>query len=91
MVEMQPPPNFHAAAPASSPRKGPSISFSLPSSEALRGVNVYPPFSDIQLVTLMVSANSIELDSTPWIAAAWRRFGLRRLQAVPALNARCRA
>ena len=31
MVEMQPPPNFHAAAPARSPRNGPSISFSFAS------------------------------------------------------------
>ena len=79
---MQPPPNFHAAAPASSPRKGPSIFFSLPPAEALRGVNVYSPFSDIQLVTLTVSANSIELDSTPWSAAAWRRFGPSRVGAT---------
>lgn len=28
---MQPPPNFHAAAPARSPRNGPSISFSFAS------------------------------------------------------------
>ncbi|MEP6635791.1 MAG: hypothetical protein ABJB97_03635 [Acidobacteriota bacterium] len=26
MVETQPPPNFHAAAPANNPRNGPSIS-----------------------------------------------------------------
>src|SRR5947207_15397429 len=52
-----------------------------PSSEALRGVNVYSPFSVIQLVTLTVSANSIELHSTPWSAAAWRRFGPSRASA----------
>jgi hypothetical protein len=53
---MQPPPNFHAAAPASSPRKGPSMFSPCSSSEAL----VYSPLSDVQLVTLTVSANSIE-------------------------------
>jgi hypothetical protein len=30
MVEIHPPPNFQAAAPARSPRKGPSIVFLLP-------------------------------------------------------------
>ena len=55
---MQPPPNFHAAAPARSPRKGPSIFFSSPLPEAFND-SLRPPPSKRAWVVRMLSERLI--------------------------------